>query len=94
LKDNYGYEDGSGSYYLRKAKDQCGSCTAKGCLKSCPAGLFVQEQDDWDNEVVVLRADARNQLALLCSECKFLLNRSPPLPCQSACNFQAINHSW
>jgi NAD-dependent dihydropyrimidine dehydrogenase PreA subunit len=91
---NYGYEDGSGSYYITIDTNKCGVCKEKDCLKACPAGLFLVELDDWDDEVVVIRKDLCNTLRTQCAGCKPMDNRPKLLPCQQACAMQAIVHSW
>lgn len=91
---NYGYEDGSGSYYITIDTNKCGSCQHKDCLAACPAELFLLELDDWDNEVVVIRNNVCNLLRDQCAECKTTIEKSEQLPCQKACDAQAIIHSW
>lgn len=91
---NYGYEDGSGSYYITIDTNKCGICEEKGCLKACPAELFQLELDDWDDEVVVIRKDLCNTIRTQCSECKSADHKLERLPCQQACAAKAIVHSW
>ena len=43
---NYGYEDGSGAYYISLNIDKCGICKDRGCLSGCPYGVFELEVDD------------------------------------------------
>ncbi|GAA0182795.1 hypothetical protein SH2C18_51040 [Clostridium sediminicola] len=91
---NYGYEDGTGNYYITIDTNKCGACQEKGCLKACPQGLFQVEVDDWDDEVVVIPKDLCNTLRTVCAGCKPADNRPDRLPCQQACVAQAITHSW
>ncbi len=91
---NYGYDDGSGNYYITIDTDGCAECEDKGCIKACPAGIFEIELNDWDDEVAVINEDARNQLKQICSECKPITDRPEMLPCEKACKLQAIAHSW
>lgn len=91
---NYGYEDASGTYYIRIDTDICAECENKGCLKACPAGLFKIVPDDYDDEVAVVREELRNSLRNLCSGCKPHEGRRSVLPCQSECPSPAIEHSW
>lgn len=91
---NYGYEDGSGVYYISIDTDKCNSCKDRGCLNSCPAGIFEMEIDDWDNEIAVIKKGERNRINYICTECKPTSNYSKLLPCQAACTLRAIVHSW
>jgi ferredoxin len=88
---NYGYEDGSGNYYIRIDTDKCAGCGAKGCISACPEKLFISELDDFDDEVVVIREDGRNTLATSCALCKANGKASP---CLQSCAPAAINFSW
>ena len=56
---NYGYEDGSGSYYIQIDSDQCCECEEKPCVQACPAGLFEVCLDDYDDEIVMIREGVR-----------------------------------
>lgn len=91
---NYGYEDASGSYYITIDTSKCAVCEDKACLNVCPAKLFQVELDDWDDEIVVIRKDLCNTIKAQCMECKYADNRLETLPCQQACDAQAIVHSW
>ena len=55
---NYGYEDGSGHYYIKIDTSKCAECSDKGCISTCPEKLFATELDDFDDEVVLIREDA------------------------------------
>ena len=91
---NYGFEDGSGGYYITIDTDKCRSCEERGCLFRCPAKIFELEVDDWDNEVLIVKAGECNRLKSICAECKPLSGRSELLPCEKACDLRAIVHSW
>lgn len=91
---NYGYEDGSGTYYIKIDTDKCSTCKEKSCINACPAQLFQLEADDWDDEVVVVKKDMSNMLKSSCAGCKSINQRTEQLPCQKACNMKAITHSW
>jgi len=47
---NYGFDDGSGSYYISIDTNKCGDCEEKGCIRVCPAGVLISEVNDWDEE--------------------------------------------
>ena len=50
MLSNYGYEDGSGNYYITIDTDKCSECGEKPCLQACPEGIFQTELDDYDDE--------------------------------------------
>jgi ferredoxin len=90
---NYGYQDGSGLYYIRIDTDACVSCAARGCLAACPQRLFEQVVDDYDEEVVQVVEQRRRQLASDCAACKPVAGYVR-LPCVEACPMSALQHSW
>ena len=91
---NYGYKDGSGEYYISIDTDKCIDCAAgRACLTACPKGMFEPMTDDYDDEVVWIKAQFRRSLAYDCADCKPSGSR-PPLPCVTACTPAAVKHSW
>lgn len=95
---NYGYEDGSGFYYIAVDGDVCTTCSEHGCVAACPQDVFAVELDDYDDLVGVVVEGARKRLRELCSACK---GRSGGddlgggvLPCTGACPGGALRHSW
>ncbi len=91
---NYGYKDGSGEYYIAIDTDKCIACAVgRACIAACPKGMFEPMTDDYDDEVVWIKASFRRSLAYDCSACKPTGGRSS-LPCTSACTPGAISHSW
>ena len=97
MLSNYGYEDGSGSYYIQIDTDQCCECQDKPCIRECPAGLFEAILDDYDDEVVQIRENMRNQLRLKCVVCKNRDNDQKegyaPV-CMQVCPHGALRHTW
>jgi Fe-S-cluster-containing dehydrogenase component len=92
---NYGYEDGSGFYYITINGDDCAGCTEHGCVTSCPQHVYAVEMDDYDDYVAVVVESARKRLRELCSECKARGSGADrELPCTSACRAGALRHSW
>ena len=67
---NYGYEDGSGFYYITIDGDTCATCAERGCVPACPQGVYAVEMDDYDDYVAVVVETARKKLRELCSMCK------------------------
>jgi Fe-S-cluster-containing dehydrogenase component len=94
---NYGYEDGSGFYYVTIDGDACAGCIAHGCVAACPQGVYAVEMDDYDELVAVVAEDARKRLRELCSACKGAAEAPGAvreLPCTSACATGSLRHSW
>ena len=91
---NYGYQDGSGTYYISIDTDRCMACVAeRACLTACPQGLFESMVDDYDDEVVWVKEEHRRTLASDCAACKPVAGYAS-LPCSAACTPGALKHSW
>ncbi len=93
---NYGYQDGSGEYFIRLDTDKCNGCG--DCVSACPAGAFELRDEDPNDPlrempVVVIKDSERNKIKYACGPCKPMADR-PPLPCLTACIPAAIAHSW
>jgi len=95
---NYGYEDGSGFYYITIDGDACARCSGHPCLTVCPSGVYRIEMDDYDEMVAVVAETMRRRLREACSACKGQNGAGGTadrkLPCISACPGNAIRHSW
>ncbi len=94
---NYGYEDGSGFYYITIDGDGCAECATHGCVNACPQAVYVLEIDDYDDLVAVVTEATRRRLRETCSPCKVPNggeSAERPLPCTDACQTGALRHSW
>jgi ferredoxin len=94
---NYGYEDGSGFYYVTIDGQACAACAGHACVAACPQRVYAVEPDDYDDLVAVVVEDARKRLRELCGECKGQKGTGGAehsLPCTSACSAGALEHSW
>lgn len=94
---NYGYEDGSGFYYITIDGQCCAVCTGYGCVSACPQKVYAIEPDDYEDLVAIVVESARRRLRELCAECKGNdgnRGRERTLPCMSACSAGALTHSW
>ena len=95
---NYGYEDGSGFFYITIDGDVCSRCAEHACVKACPSGVYAVEMDDYDDLVAVVDERARKRLRELCSCCKGQNGSGGgsghKLPCTTACQAGALRHSW
>jgi len=90
---NYGYSDAEGEFYITIDTALCPRCEAKPCMPACPEALIVEEEDPYGDTGVAIDESKRKQLKYACSACKPDQDR-PPLPCVTACPFDAIQHSW
>lgn len=93
---NYGYSDGSGTYFITIDTDKCDGCG--DCVTACPAGIFEVLDEDpndplRDGPVAVVTVEKKKKVKYECGSCKPLFDR-PPLPCVEACKAGAISHSW
>ena len=91
---SYGYEDGSGVYYLTIDTEKCEGCDTKACLEACPEDIFVQEENDWGDAVVAVEERKAKLLKSACQDCMNLREEAGQLPCQAACPYSAIRHTW
>ena len=95
---NYGYEDGSGFYYVTIDGDICARCEDHACLQACPAGVYAIEMDDYDDLVAIVADGMRKRLRETCAACKGQNGGGGTgerkLPCTSACSGNALRHSW
>ncbi len=96
MRAQYGYSDGSGSYFITIDTDECSGCG--DCVTACPADVFEVVDEDPndpmnDRPVAVVREDKKKKLTYECGPCKPARER-PPLPCVATCKGAAIAHSW
>jgi len=90
---NYGYTDGSGTYYITINTDACQSCKDTPCVPSCPEKMLTVELDDYDDPAAMVKREFWKQLKYKCAPCKPVADPTPP-PCIKACLVKAITHSW
>jgi Fe-S-cluster-containing hydrogenase component 2 len=92
MQAHYGYQDGSGRYYITIDTDRCTGC--EDCLPACPAGLLEMVEEDPLEErlVAAVGQQHRNRLRDACAPCK--AGDRDALPCVAACEPDAIVHSW
>ena len=92
---NYGYQDGSGDFFITIDTDKCDGCG--DCVTACPAQVFETGEDPDDpfrEEPVAMVCEAqRKKLKYACGSCKPVGDR-PELPCVKVCGPGAIDHSW
>lgn len=90
---NYGYQDGSGTYFITVDTEKCNGCGK--CVLACTYGILELTLDEFepleDRMVVSVIEDHRNKLKYSCSPCKPSDNQKE-LPCVLACSLEAIKH--
>jgi predicted CoA-substrate-specific enzyme activase len=87
----YGYNDGTGDYYITIDMAKCNGCGQ--CVPACPAAVFeVVREDGREPKARVVEA-ARKRLSILCpgfQNCSLSREQN----CRSVCEHDAISHSW
>ena len=88
----YGYQDGSGEYYIVIDAEKCNSCSE--CIKQCPQGALKMETmfiDLEDKLVAAVTEEHRKKIRYTCAPCK---PEDGVVPCVKACSQQAISCIW
>ena len=88
----YGYQDGSGEYYIIIDADKCNGCG--DCIIICPPGALKLEDvfiDLEDKLVAAVSEEQRKKIRYTCSPCK---PEDGNVPCVQACNQNAIKCIW
>lgn len=91
MKANYGYEDGTGTYYIGIDTNKCADCSGHFCMTACPNALFQCEEDDFEDEIVVIKNEYVHRLAEFCAECK---KGDQNEKCRAVCDKNAITFTW
>ncbi|MDD4793999.1 MAG: acyl-CoA dehydratase activase [Dehalococcoidales bacterium] len=90
VKMQYGYDDGTGSYFISIDEELCSGCGK--CVDACPAGIFTMSRRN-GRIVAEVKEEARKRLPILCpgvGNCRKLNS----ITCQAVCGENAIEHSW
>jgi ferredoxin len=88
---HYGYEDGSGKYYVSIDAEKCDACNA--CIEQCPQKVLKIDTimiDIDDKQVAVVDETQRKKLQYTCGPC----HQRNELPCVRSCNKGAIAGTW
>ena len=92
---NFGYEDGSGRYYIIVDTDKCDGC--RKCVESCPYNVLEVVDNPFDpiegGQIVVVTETECKKIKYTCMPCKPASGQGEP-PCVLACPYQAMSHSW
>jgi len=90
----YGFQDGSGDWFISIDTDKCTGCGA--CVAVCPAQALEVGEDEYDplSEVHVARVRnaERKKIRYTCAPCHPGYGENPP-PCVAVCEPGAIAHS-
>jgi ferredoxin len=91
---NYGFQDGSGSWFITIDTDKCDGCGK--CVEACPASLLEVGPDEYDifreEAVAAVKRDERKKVRYHCAPCRPGYGEQPA-PCVIACEPGAISHS-
>lgn len=90
-KRQYGYNDGTGDYYITIDLERCDGCGE--CVSACPEDIFEVVAEDGRQPIARVVEAVRKRLSIVCpgySSCssRHLIN------CQSACPSDAISLTW
>ena len=88
---HYGYEDGSGRYYVSIDAEKCDACNA--CIEKCPESVLKIDTvmiDLEDKQVAVVDETQRKKLQYTCAIC----HQGKEIPCIRACEKGAITATW
>jgi ferredoxin len=88
---HYGYEDGSGRYYVSINAEKCDACNA--CIEKCPQRIITIDTvmiDIDDKQVAVINESCRKKIKNTCGEC----HKEKVIYCAKACSKGAIETTW
>ena len=90
---NYGYQDGSGTYFIVVDTEKCNGCG--DCVQACRYGVLEMMPDEFDTledrTVVSVVEEHRNKLKYSCASCRPSGDKNG-LPCILACSQDALTH--
>ena len=88
---HYGYEDGSGKYYVSIDAETCDACAL--CVEKCPQKVLKIDSvmlDLEDKQVAVVDEAQRKKIHYACATC----HQGEETPCFRACERGAIVATW
>lgn len=92
---NYGYTDGSGTYFISVDTDKCDGCGK--CVEACPYGVLEVVDDPYDplegGMIAIVTEEQHKKIKYTCMPCKPASGKRE-LPCVIACPTDAMTHSW
>jgi (R)-2-hydroxyacyl-CoA dehydratese activating ATPase len=90
-KVHYGYNDGTGEYYLTIDSGKCDGCGK--CVRVCPAAVLEIGREDGREPKARVAGAARKRLSILCPG-YHACSSSREENCRSVCQQNAISLSW
>lgn len=91
---SYGFNDGSGHWYVFIDTDKCDGCGK--CVEVCPGRVLEVAEDEYDpfreEPVVKVKTEERKKIRYDCAPCKPGYGEQPA-PCVAACEPGAISFS-
>ena len=90
-KIQYGYNDGTGDYFVTIDSGKCDGCGE--CVSACPAAVFEVIAEDGRQPRAVVADKVRKRLSIVCPG-ESLCSSANQVNCQSACPRDAIGLTW
>lgn len=88
---HYGYQDGSGTYYVSIDAEKCDACAK--CIEQCPEHILEFDTvmiDLDDKSVAVVKESQRKKIKYTCATC----HEKKQILCEQACRKGAITTTW
>ncbi len=90
VKTQYGYDDGSGVFYISIDGGLCNGCGK--CVDVCPAKVLAMNLDH-GHPVAEVKEAVRKKITLYCPGFE-ACNKQNLVNCHTICKEKAIEHSW
>ena len=90
-KIQYGYNDGTGDYFITIDLGRCDGCGK--CVSACPADIFRVVQEDGRKPKAKVAETARKRLSMLCPGNNACCTTNKD-NCQSVCQHEALSLTW
>ncbi len=90
-KIQYGYNDGSGDYFITIDLGSCDGCGK--CVSACPAAVFEVVHEDGRQPKARVTESARKRLSILCPGYRSC-SSNHEANCLSICQHDAISLTW
>jgi len=91
---NYGFQDGSGDWFVTIDTDKCNGCGK--CVGACPGKMLQVGPDEFDifreEPVASVKEEERKKVRYGCAPCRPGYGPKPT-PCGAGCETGAISHS-
>ena len=90
-KVQYGYNDGTGDYFITIDLESCDGCGE--CVSACPAAIFEVVHEDGRQPIARVTEAARKRLSILCPGYRSC-SSNHETNCLSICQYDAISLTW